>query len=323
MTTMMNRGTGRIFMLAYMYICLASCKRETGIAATLPPQGRTGSFVTEASLATSLPPGRMGSAPRPLPTVVFQFEDLTSAVGKGPYVVAVRNSGKAVGETMLRALAQELRLHSLDGKREIPLRTTFVDVVGDGHGPNGYPKIGLARVEVEPTVPLPDDWYVLRIRALPPGFAVPRVAARQTLPDGGIGVRIAPASHPRPAAVRLCEKRDGVSVMVVEWSEEMPYPSTASPGASVRDATSSTLPADCVLDPSVPAAMPTKRFRFLCQNVPKVGGRLVLGLDPSTSSVSGKQLELPVAASGGKAEAELALDSMQPAGEGCKILKPW
>jgi len=188
--------------------------------------------------------------------------------------------------------------------------------------PGGIPRIPRATVEIQPLKPLPDGWYVLKVFSVPSGLALPRFGSRQTLPDGSLGARISPGSHPRPAAVKVCPKEGGVTVVSIEWSEAVVRPRDVSSAATVREVSAPSMAGDCVPDSGQPDGS-VRAMRFLCQNVPTVGGRFLVRLDRGVRGIGGGNLDIRVNAATGKADTEVAVDSMQPGADGCKTFRPW
>jgi hypothetical protein len=272
---------------------------------------------------TMAPPerGRHHAAPMPLPTIELEPKDLSSGLGSGPIKVKVNNWGRPVGEDVLKALAREVHLYGQDTKSEVRVAATIRDVPPRAdHAPNGYPVTPMAEIEIQPKKPLGDGWYTLRVHAVPEGLAKPRFGSRQTLPDGSIGARLSTASHPRPASVRVCDKEGGEKVVIVDWSEPVVYPQDPTTMATLQETSGGST---CLHDPAQRAVGSTSAVRFLCQNVPQSGARFMLGLDRRVTGKSGGAMDLPTDRTTGKAHTDVAVDSLEAEGEGCRIHRPW
>lgn len=264
--------------------------------------------------------GAMLSSPKPLPTIFFESEDVTSAIGSGPIVIRINSFGAPVADDLLKALAGQIHLYTGDQSSEIPIQATVRSASQGTYTSDGRRQIPRATVEIQPTKPLADTWYVLKVVSVPNGFALPLFGNRQTLPDGSVGARLSPGSHPRPAAFKVCPKEGGVVLVSVEWSEPVLHPTDVSSVATIREVSASS--AVCVAAPDQ-GGKSARTTRFLCQNVPAVGGRVSVALDAGIKGVAGRSLDIPVNASTQKATVEVALDSMQAGGDGCKIFRPW
>ena len=113
-----------------------------------------------------------------------------------------------------------------------------------------------------------------------------------------------------------------MTVVSIEWSEAVARASYPQTTTSIRELSKSSIGGECVADPAQSAASP-RSTRFLCQNVPGLGARFLIGLDKSIKGAGGGSLDMPIDAVSGKAEIEVAVDSMQAGGEGCKLYKRW
>lgn len=257
--------------------------------------------------------------PRPLPTIQIQPLDLTSSVGASPIVVGLNSSGRPVGEALLKALASEIRLYELDAGNEIAITTTIQDVSSETYGPGGYPRSQLASVRVEPKEPLRDVWHVVKVLAVPPGVERPRFSALQTLPNGTLGARFAAGSHPRPSAIRVCSKEKDVVVAIVDWSERINYPKDPGQAATAREVLGIDS-VDCLPDPKLAGHESTPSLRFVCAGMSLNGGRLALRLGPQINSPSGGTFDSSGFTGG---DTEVAFESMEVWGDGCRMLRPW
>jgi hypothetical protein len=284
-----------------------------------------------APAATPAKPGPMSmmgldirhrAAPAPLPTIELEPKDLSSGLGSSPIKVKVHNWGRPVGEDVLKSLAREVHLYEPDGRREVGVTVAIRDVApGDDYGPNGYRRNPMAEIEIQPTQPLGDGWYTLKVASVPQGLARPRFGSTQTLADGSIGARLTTASRPRPSSVRVCDKENGETVVIVDWSEPIVYPQDPTAVATLQETSNAS--STCVHDPAQAAVGSTSSVRFLCQNIPTSGARFALGLDRRVTGKSGGAMDLPTDRATGKAHHEVEVDSLQAEGEGCRIHRPW
>ena len=266
--------------------------------------------------------GRCRSAPVPLPTIELEPKDLTSGLGSAPIKVKVNNWGRPVGEDVLKALAREVHLYGQDSASEVSVAATIRDVPpGADHAPNGYRRNPMAEIEIQPTKPLGDGWYTLKVHSVPQGLAKPRFGSSQTLADGSIGARLSTASHPRPSSVRICDKEGGEKVVIVDWSEPIVHPPDPTALATLQETSGAS--STCLHDPAQAAVGSTSSVRFLCLNVPQSGARFMLGLDRRITGKSGGAMDLQTDRTTGKANTEVAVDSLQAEGEGCRIHRPW
>jgi hypothetical protein len=321
------------FNIVVSAICLSSvcCHRGDdpgsapleGVATAEAPAGPAAAPPKPGPMSTMGPEReRHDCSPKPLPTIELEPKDLTSGLGSTPIKVKVNNWGRPVGEDVLKALAHEVHLYGQDGTIEVGVAATIRDVPpGADHAANGYPVNPRAEILIQPTTPLGDGWYTLKVQSVPQGLAKPRFGARQTLPDGSIGARLSTASHPRPSSVQVCDKEGGEKVVIVDWSEPIVYPQDPTSVATLQETSGG--PTTCLHDPAQAGVGSTSSVRFLCQNVPQSGARFMLDLDRRVTGKSGGAMDLPTDQTTGKAHTDLAVDALEAGGERCKIHRPW
>jgi hypothetical protein len=222
-----------------------------------------------------------------------------------------------VGQSALDALAAQLRLEE-DNGATVSFTTSSQDVTGSAIGPGGYPTDPMAKVFVRPSSALADDkWYALRLQKVPFGLSLPKYAQFQTLPDGSPGIRFSPGSHARPAAIRVCDKGGGETVVMLDWSERV----LAASDAKTAGLAETTSGSSCPIDPMGLQGPSTKEYRFLCQGLPAQGATLALDLDAAIKSASGGTIEAQAAA--GHIRQQVSVDTMTVYGQGCRIVRPW
>jgi hypothetical protein len=84
------------------------------------------------------------------------------------------------------------------------------------------PAAGYRVVRVVPSAPLDDRWYVNGLTSLPS-----LITYDAQLPDGTIGSRFRPGSHPRVSHIQFCEKAGGGMKLLVNFSEPVTLSRTA------------------------------------------------------------------------------------------------
>jgi hypothetical protein len=266
-----------------------------------------------------------GSPLRPGPTIQIQPADLTSGIDKSAIRVGVNNLGAPVGAQALAALAQSIRLYEWPEMRDVPFTTTVQDVTGNMHASDGYRRADLAYVEVTPATPFADRWYAVVVTALPGNMARPRLSQHQRLPDGSLGARFTPGSHPTVSGIRVCDKGGGSSVVIVDFSERIKIGPDLASRLQMVDALQSKAMDTCVLDaPSTaaPSGGTTARFvRFTCQGLDMATSPVKITIDGAVSSPSGGSLETPGKGLG-RAEHTLTNDRLESWDAGCRIMRP-
>jgi hypothetical protein len=265
-------------------------------------------------------PQGAGTPLRPGPTIQFQPSDLTSSIEKSPLRVGIDNLGAPVGAALLNAVANAVRLYEWPEMRSVPFSYSVNDVTGGDHAADGYRRTGLAYVEVKPSVALGDRWYAMVLSALPSGVTLPSLASHELLPDGTIGARFSPGSHPTLASVRVCEKGAGQTVVIAQFSERVTHPRPADI-AGVRLAPGVKSGAGCALDLASFGPEPARFVRSVCQGVALETTTAELALDGAIVSTSGRPLESP-AKGVGPISIVLSAANMAGWGHGCKIIRP-
>ncbi len=131
-----------------------------------------------------------------------------------------------------------------------------------------------------------------------------------------MGARFAVNSHPVVAALRFCDKGNGTSVAMIDFSERINYVAGEATIGLVGSAASFCLP-----DPALSNLGTTQSVRLICKGLPPKGSRFHLTLAPSVTSPSGGALESP-GGTKGTISSEIDVDSMASWGQGCSISRP-
>jgi hypothetical protein len=254
---------------------------------------------------------------RPLPTVQFEPPDLTSSVGASSIRVDVYNLGDAVGADVLSAVANQIHLYEWPGGREVAVTTTGHDVDGPKYGMDGYKRNESAYVSVQPVTPLTDQWYIVKLLSLPSRVTAPTSKAHLMLPDGTMGARFAPGSHPVVAGLRICDKGQGNAIAMLDFSERVNY----VPGAATVDLVGGNSNY-CTPDPSIATVGTSQSIRFLCGGLPPAGSHLKISVPATVTSPSGGSLEVP-GKGRGDVVSQISADGMQVWGTGCTFSRPF
>jgi hypothetical protein len=161
-----------------------------------------GNPVDAGAQGSAPPPGSSGGSPLPQAQVSFDPSDGTTAVGPRPLVVSVYEMGFNADEAVLRDLAGRVSLRTWPEGTAVPADATI--------------NAGNKTVSLTPTAAHQDRWYLLAASSLPD-----RLVFWSRLPDGTIGARFRPGSHPRVSHVQFCEKEGAGMKLVVNFSEPM------------------------------------------------------------------------------------------------------
>ena len=204
--------------------------------------------------------------------------------------------------------------------RSVPFSYSESDVTGGDHAADGYRKSTLAYVEVTPSTTLADRWYAMVLSALPSGVSLPRLASHETLPDGTIGARFSPGSHPTLTSVRVCEKGSGQTVVIADFSERVTHPQPAHM-MDIHLSPSAGSAAACALDLASFGPDPSRFVRSVCQGVALNTTPAELALDGAIVSANGRGLESP-AKGAGPISIVLSSANMAGWGDGCTIIRP-
>lgn len=119
-----------------------------------------------------------------------------------------------------------------------------------------------ARVELSPTGPLGNRWYVLRVSSLPPDAEWAPGSLPIVLSDGSFGARFRPDSFPRVWGVTSCSKSDGSEAVSILASERMYSLSSAASLVSLAHVDGS--PIDCRVTQEPTNAAQLDRAPFRC-----------------------------------------------------------
>jgi hypothetical protein len=154
----------------------------------------------------------------PTPHVWVGFDPPDGATGQEgrSLVVTVEDGGRLLDEGALAQLAEHVVLKTW------PEGTTVAIATEPAVGPVDAAKL----IRVTPAVPLDDRWYELGFDDLPPGLT-----SRARLPDGNVGARFLPGSHPRVARLEFCDAGTAGTRVGVGFSE--PIAAVAAPGQVV------------------------------------------------------------------------------------------
>jgi len=158
-----------------------------------------------AKPATS--PRAMGREPPP-PTVIIEVADLSTGVGAKPLRIIVNNATRPVTDEMLGQVAAKTSLRTWPAM--VSVSSEMRMHASDGIGP-GY-------VEIVPKEALKDDWYALRVDALPAPLVWPRFCGDSVAENGAHLARFRITSSPIVRGARLVDKADGRQLRI-EFSE--------------------------------------------------------------------------------------------------------
>lgn len=276
---------------------------------------------------TDSPPDKIGAASFPenancpsLPGPMIQIQpmDLTSSIEKSSIRVGVDNLGRPVGESLLAQLAQTIEFVEWPEMNAVPFSTTAQDATGNTQGPNGNPRFDQAYIQVVPQNELSDRWYAVRVRQLPAGIGLPKYAKHETLPDGSIGARFSPGSHPTLTTVRVCNVDDPEkSSVTVEFSERV----AVTPDISKLIAIGSG-PSSCVLEfdfSKMPPAPSARFLRFACSRLAP-SATVDLSISDAIKSPSGGGLER-VGVGGARIDHRISGAELGEWAENCRAFK--
>jgi hypothetical protein len=149
-----------------------------------------------------------------IPDPEVWLSPVDSTTGTGPEVVprvVVMHSGIPLGSALV-ALERNISLRAWPSLT--PVEITFRAADAQGTNP-GEP----STIDVVPTQPLPDGWYVLAVTDLPAPFGWPRFQPVVSDPRIGYGVRFRTSSSPFAGSVLVCAKADGKTEVRVDYSE--------------------------------------------------------------------------------------------------------
>ncbi len=266
-------------------------------------------------------PSESGSPLRPGPTIQFQPSDLTSAIEKSPLRVGVDNLGAPIGIELLNALAAAIHLYEWPEMREVKFSFTVNDVTGGTRAADGYPKTDQAYVEIIPAAPLDDRWYAMTVSSLPTGISAPRLAWHETLPDGTLGVRFSPGSHPTLAAVRVCDKGDGNTVVLADFSERVSSGGAGSRafGLGLANLAGGPEPT-CVFDAASGLGGGARFHRATCKGLALDKVPIKISVEANLASVSGRSLESPGQGPRG-IDQVISSANLRNWGSGCRIVR--
>jgi hypothetical protein len=154
--------------------------------------------------------------------------DGATAWGGRDVTVTVQDPGRLLNPEARADLPTHFYLHTWPEGTPVPVTTEEIP------GPND----AQWAIRVTPSLTLDDRWYVVGASDLSP-----RIIANVKLPDGTIGARFNPASHPRVASVQFCEappKGEGPPEemkkqmkVVASFSEPMTPPADPTQAVSV------------------------------------------------------------------------------------------
>ncbi len=156
----------------------------------------------------------------PPPTVVLAIEpgDGVTAWQGRDITIAVEDAGRLLGPEWRTGLADHFYLRTWP--EGVPIAVTAETVPGPTDAQWG--------VRLTPALTLDDGWYVVGASDLPS-----RIISTQKLPDGTIGARFSPGSHPRVAAVQLCGQDQAGTRVMLSFSEPVSLPADVTQAVAV------------------------------------------------------------------------------------------
>jgi len=151
-----------------------------------PVRARAAALLAAIALGCSAEGG--GTTPLASATLGFDPGDGSTARSTGVVVLTLADPAHIVDEAFLADLAGRIVVETWPEGQAIPFATQAAD---------GAPAQKL--VTVTPQQALDDRWYLTGLASVPRA-----VLPLARLPDGRVGTRFRPGSHPRVASVQLC-----------------------------------------------------------------------------------------------------------------------
>jgi hypothetical protein len=151
---------------------------------------RTLLLLATAVLAGGCAAEMMMLGPAPVVTLAIEPGDGATAWGGRDMVVTVTDTGRLLNPEGRADLPNHFYVHTWPEGTPVPITTDEV----------ASPNEAQWAIRVTPALTLDDRWYVVGASDLSP-----RILSNVKLPDGTIGARFAPGSHPRVANVQFCE----------------------------------------------------------------------------------------------------------------------
>lgn len=192
--------------------------------------GPAGSVVLgqESDVPSTTPPPELAAVPSPEDSVLLSMVpgDMTSSVGETPLRV---NVGAVATAELLAKLATAIELRTYPDLS--PVRFNVVTV--PGHEPEEPSPEGVANpsaeallrqhsyLQIVPTSPLRNSWYVLSLKEVPKGLRPVVGAGSVDIRGSAYAVRFHPGSAPTLTRVLLCQKSQKRGKVVFEMSENL------------------------------------------------------------------------------------------------------
>ncbi|MBI4703615.1 MAG: hypothetical protein HY744_21095 [Deltaproteobacteria bacterium] len=154
-----------------------------------------------------------GSWPGPGPFIRPLPFGPKSACDPAEVKVSIENNGKPVEPAKVEALAAQVSLKTWPGL--VPVDVTVKAVPSDPYAD----MLADAWVLLERKAPLADEWHVLVVAKVPPGFN-PETAGDKTLaglPAGASETLFRPGSDPRVSRVEMCHEKAGDEEYYKVW----------------------------------------------------------------------------------------------------------
>jgi hypothetical protein len=210
-----------------------------------------------------------GGAPEPYASLAIEPVDGTTAQNGSDLQLRLYQASGVVDEAKLQALAAAALLESW------PERVPVAFAIDRLAEP---PLVGSQILRVVPQTPLEDRWYVVGVRSPLPAA----IRYGMALPDGTMGSRFRPGSHPRVAQIQFCEKAAAGMKLLVLFSEPVMFTRSADEIVSLQIAGS---PSPCVSYWTMPAGL-----YFTCASLTP-NDQVVVSVGAGIQSASGGAVE--------------------------------
>ena len=149
------------------------------------------------------------------PPAVLWFDPADGETARHEMDIVVTADGN-LSDAAFADLAKRLFLKTWPERTPVAA-TTVINPAGGGE----------REARLTATDALDDRWYVAGIDALPP-----HVVPQTRMPDGAVGARFRPGSHPRIRQISFCKKQDpAATALLIDFSE--PITASAPPGGLV------------------------------------------------------------------------------------------